>query len=260
MGEEYGFDQSWEQEKQRLRYLEQWLDPGTFRHLKDLGLGAGSQCLEVGGGHGSVARGMADRVGGNGRVLVTDIDTNLLTELASDTVEVQTHDITTGPPEPEAFDIAHARMVVGWIREREKALQHMIEALKPGGLLVIEELDQISQISIQPSECYERVIAASDAAMKMVGYDMQLGRRLPWVLHELGLEGVSAEGRVVYGSYEDSPGLGMYRLTLERMREPLKAVGSVTDEDIEETLRILFDPDFEKMPPTIVAAWGRKPA
>lgn len=254
MSDQYAFDQSWEQEQARLRYLEQWLDDGTFRLLERAGFVAGARCLEVGGGHGSIARRMAQA---GADVVATDLDTTLLDGLEG--VDVRRHDITTGAPEPEAFDVVHARMVLGWIAERDKAIGNMVDALRPGGVLLIEELDNVTHLSIGSSPSYERVIAGMNAGMKLVGYDIELGRRLPWVLHAAGLENIQAEGRVEYGPFEGGPALEMFTLTLQRMREPLVAVGPATSEDVDETIRVLRDPSFEKMPPTVVAAWGRKP-
>ena len=57
-------DSSSDRERERLRLLEDSFDPGTFRWLDQLGVGSGWRCLEVGAGGGSVARWLADRVGG----------------------------------------------------------------------------------------------------------------------------------------------------------------------------------------------------
>jgi hypothetical protein len=46
---------------ERFAALAELFDPWTFRHLDDLGLGAGWRCWEVGAGGDSVPRGLAER-------------------------------------------------------------------------------------------------------------------------------------------------------------------------------------------------------
>jgi hypothetical protein len=47
----YGLDNAWCKALARLSSLEEWLDPGTIRHLRAAGVDAGWRCLEVGAGH-----------------------------------------------------------------------------------------------------------------------------------------------------------------------------------------------------------------
>jgi ubiquinone/menaquinone biosynthesis C-methylase UbiE len=56
-------------------------DEGTIRHIEARGIRHGWHCLEIGGGGGSVSAWLAQRVGPEGRVLVTDIDTRFLDRL-----------------------------------------------------------------------------------------------------------------------------------------------------------------------------------
>ena len=53
---------------ERFAGLEALCDPVTVQHLEGVGVTAGWSCLEVGGGGGSVARWLSDRVGGDGHV------------------------------------------------------------------------------------------------------------------------------------------------------------------------------------------------
>ena len=69
-----GLDNAWAGEQQRLAGAEEIFDPATLRHLDSIGIAPGMRCLEIGGGAGSVARFMAERVGPTGWVLVTDLD------------------------------------------------------------------------------------------------------------------------------------------------------------------------------------------
>ena len=71
----YTFENSGSQAATRFSALADIFDPGTIRHLTEIGVGNGWHCLEVGAGGGSIATWLCDRVGSTGHVLATDIDT-----------------------------------------------------------------------------------------------------------------------------------------------------------------------------------------
>ena len=74
-------------------------------------MACGWQCLEIGGGLGTITRWLSDRVGPEGRVLATDIDTRFLEALQLANVEVERHDVLCDPLPTAAFDLAYARLV-----------------------------------------------------------------------------------------------------------------------------------------------------
>ena len=74
----YLLDNANEKAGMRMEVLARLYDPTTRRVLAATGLAAGWSCLEVGGGGGSVARWLAERVGPAGRVLCTDLDTRII--------------------------------------------------------------------------------------------------------------------------------------------------------------------------------------
>jgi SAM-dependent methyltransferase len=82
-------------ERKRLGLIERLADPMSQRDLAALGIQHGWRCLEVGAGHGSVARWLAEQVGPQGRVVATDINPRFLTEIELPNVEVRRHDIRT---------------------------------------------------------------------------------------------------------------------------------------------------------------------
>jgi ubiquinone/menaquinone biosynthesis C-methylase UbiE len=106
----YVLDNAGKETSTRFDALSATFDPGTFRHLQDRGVGPGWHCLEVGGGSGSVATWLANRVGTSGRVIVTDIDTRFLDSLKVPNLEVRRHNIATDPLPEASFDLVHARL------------------------------------------------------------------------------------------------------------------------------------------------------
>ena len=107
--------------------------------MATLGTSRGWRCLEVGAGHGSIARWLAEQVGPQGLVVATDLNPRFLTEIQLPNVEVRRHDIRTDPLESHTYDLAHCRGVLAHLREPHLAVRRMVEALRMGGWLLIEE-------------------------------------------------------------------------------------------------------------------------
>ena len=64
----YVFDNAAEQTAARFVALARLFDEGTIRHIEARGIRHGWHCLEIGGGGGSIAAWLAQRVGPEGRV------------------------------------------------------------------------------------------------------------------------------------------------------------------------------------------------
>src|SRR5262245_30819466 len=73
----YMFDNDSAQEYQRLDLMSKILDSWTRGYLTALGVAPGWNCLELGGGNGSITTWLAEQVGLSGRVTAVDISTAL---------------------------------------------------------------------------------------------------------------------------------------------------------------------------------------
>jgi ubiquinone/menaquinone biosynthesis C-methylase UbiE len=142
-------------QRARLEAAEDLMDDGTIRVLERLGTRSGWRCLEVGAGGGSIARWLAERVAPLGHVVATDINTRDLKTSGHATLEVRQHDIVADPIEEAAFDLVHARLVLEHLRERDQVLDKLARALRPGGWLVVEDVDYVSAIPISDAGARE---------------------------------------------------------------------------------------------------------
>jgi SAM-dependent methyltransferase len=286
----YLFDHGWLDERRRLEGLQQVLDSSTFRHLAATGVGSGWRCLEVGGGAGSVAEWLCERVDGHGSVVVTDLDTGFLDKLGLPNLEVRRHDIVADDLEEGAFDLIHSRLVLEHLRGRDAALARMAKALVPGGWLVVEDFDwtPVTVLSARPDRHVQRVSRMLPAVLRLAvglmgaaGYDPHFGGRLPAELARLGLVDVTAEGRAVH-IRGGSPEADFGRLTVTRFRDliehPPEAVGDgrpwtvpgalrrseslrrVALRAIDELTALLDDPAVFCRAPLLVTAMGRRPS
>ena len=256
-------------EHRRLRGAEELFDPGTFRHLDTIGLGPGMRCLEVGAGGGSVARFMAERVGPTGSVLVTDIDLSRLEGCDRPNVHAVVHDITTDALPPRRFDVVHARLVLEHLPCRLLVLEKLVAGLRPGGWILVEDLDASGPVHLPPSRQlfvpdelgvrHQRLNAAAAALVADAGVDLEFGRELPAHLARLGLDGVDAEvsTRLVPGG---SRRADFFEVSLRQLGPATIATGLVTEDDVAYVRTALATPGSMMPSFPMVSAWGRRKA
>jgi SAM-dependent methyltransferase len=261
----YVFDQAWQKERDRLGALESLFDQSSRRLLTGLGLSAGWRCLEVGGGGGSLARWLADQVGPTGHVLATDLDTRFLDGHDRSNLEVRRHNIVTDPVDESTFDLIHARAVLVHLPDREEVLKRLVTALRPGGWLLIEDVDfggptaaALAQYVSAPTPiqaAMEKIYLAVAAVFTSSGADPCYGARLTGTLAGAGLANVGAElhAPVVNGGNEQ-----WTRGTIQQLSERMVSTGLVTAEDIDAFLAISAQPSTYYLPPFMVSAWGQR--
>jgi ubiquinone/menaquinone biosynthesis C-methylase UbiE len=243
----------------RHGFLATGFDRGSASIMSRLGLRPGWQVLEVGAGHGSIARWLGEEVAPGGRVVATDVDVRFIGE-QPDTVEVRRHDIV-GDPLPEgSFDLAHARGVLQHVAQRELALDNMVLATKPRGWVLVEDVDWLvfeQQDLPEPFATLSRVTL--DRAATRLGYDAYWGRRMVPAFVAAGLESVESRGRVV-AMHGGTPTAEWYVLALEATAPALIAEGAVDQDLVDRALAQARDPGFVVLGPLTISAWGRRPA
>jgi SAM-dependent methyltransferase len=227
------------EERRRLELLEQCLDPMTTRSLDAIGVEPGWRCLEVGGGGGSVTRMLCERAGPSGRVTAVDLDTRFLEEIEHENLDVCRQDIVADGLPGDAYDLVHARLLLMHLPTREKVLEQMAATLRPGGWLLIEEMD-VYPLLATADGLYRRVWDAAIVAMETAGAAAMLGRELPRLFDCAGLEAVAVNCDVpTFRGGEIFTDLVL--ATLLQVRPLLQAHG-ITDAELEELARILQDP------------------
>ena len=254
----YALDNSWDHAKRRLALLEQYLDPITRRRIDGLGLQQGWRCLEVGAGGGSVAVWLCGRVGPGGSVVATDINTRLLEGIEQPNFEARRHDITSDSLPDGEFDFVHTRWLLHHLPEPERAIRRMIGALRPGGWLLLEEVD-FFPVHTSPSGVYvDFMVALVNTVVGASGRDCFWARELPGLVAGVGLAqvGSDCDVAVLRGG---SPIAEFFSLTAEQMREPILASGALSPDGLAQALTLLRTPGFWAFAGGCVAVWGQRP-
>jgi SAM-dependent methyltransferase len=248
----YAYDQGWAEERERLAGMAGLWDPGTQALLAELGVGG--RVLEIGGGGGALVRWLGERADS---VLATDIDIRFLEELASDKVEVRTHDIRTDPLPENEFDFIHTRLVLEHLPERRQVVDRLLAALKPGGTVVIEDYDWTG-FGFLVGAATEDIAEAVLDFMAEAGFEANYGRQVVLDLADAGFTEVRGEARarVIDAA---SPGFPFFHLSFEALKPQLVATGRLTQERADEASAQIGADDVRLLTPLLVAGIGRKP-
>jgi SAM-dependent methyltransferase len=261
MNQEYTLDNAWVQARERLSFLESGYDSKSIRHLERLGVAEGWCCLEVGAGGGSLAAWLCQKVGSSGHVLATDINTRFLDRLDFPNLQVRRHDITREALPEAAFDLAHCRLVLMHLAERDRALRSMVGALKPGGWLLVEEADAATWLPdprMEGAALFSKGTAAFNQVQAAAGVDLNYGRRLFGDVRAAGPVEVEGEGEMSM-LHAGTPAARFWQLTIAQVRDRIVGAGLLTDEEVDRFIALHDDAGFVAMGYGLMAVWGRKP-
>jgi ubiquinone/menaquinone biosynthesis C-methylase UbiE len=140
-------------------------------------------CLDVGCGGGDVTFELARLVGPSGGVVGVDIDATKL-DLARCEAEQQQignvafrlADIGQSDGEEE-FDVVYARFLLTHLQDSAGALARMLRLLRPGGRVIIEDIDYSGSFCYPDSAAYRRYVELYTQAVQRRGGDPHIGTR-----------------------------------------------------------------------------------
>lgn len=220
----------------------------------------------MGAGYGSITVWMADHVGPTGQVVATDVRPELHRDVGGQ-VEIRKHDIVADEIEKGHYDLVFGRMLLQHLKEPDKALSKMASAVKPGGWLLIEEIDnfmtpRLDTRNSTADHFYRTGYQCFDRFQK-IGFDLEYGRNVRFLLDQLGFVEVHGEGDFPLSrggepwarALSDAIRLALDALTNSRIVEEDDA-GKKRD----ELERMLDDPSFYFVCAPLCSARGRKPA
>ncbi|MEU9416771.1 methyltransferase [Streptomyces sp. NPDC048272] len=235
-------------------------DDVTLARLRDLGVGPGWNCLDLGAGTGTVGRRLL-REENVDSVLAVDRDVRFLTAHPVPGLDVMEADITAADFDPgRRFHLVHARFVLMHLRERPRVISGLAQLLLPGGWLVIS--DAFDPNGVDPSGAdptpYTRVMRAMWRGLRdTIGTDVSRITDHPHLLRAAGLTRVGAEIRVP-PLLPGSPISRFWADTWERARAAIVATGQVDDATVDAAIAYLDSPDCADLSAGMLTAWGRR--
>ena len=253
--------------RERLRILARVMRPTSLALLHRSGVRPGMACIDIGSGGGDLAFDLAQLVGPDGWVVGTDIDDTKVEiaraeaqALGLTNVEFRVVDVQEDQPRQE-FDLVHARFILTHLPHPERALAHMFNALRPGGIVVIEDIDFSGYFSYPDCPAVARYAQLYTQAAKRRGGDANIGPRLPELLAAAGFKEIQIN--IVQPTGTDGEVKLISPLTMEFIADTVVAEKLATQAEVDSLVKELYE--FARTPntvgcmPRVFEAWGRRP-
>jgi SAM-dependent methyltransferase len=251
-------------EIERLHIQSAAMAPETDRMLELIGVRDGWSCLDVGCGPGGITGLLSKRVGSTGRVVGLDMNAGFLEHaraMASSNAEFVQADaygsnLTTG-----TFDLVHMRFVACTSGAPERLLQEAKRLARPGGTIALQESDIATLNCYPPHPSWDRLKAAMLGAFRGVGADIELARRLYFVVRQAGLVDVQYRPFIV-GVRSVDPMVDYLPSTIESIRATVLKLGLLSEHEfsvvLAECREHLRQPDTVSTMYTVGQVWGQK--
>jgi predicted O-methyltransferase YrrM len=254
--------------KRRLDLLAQVMAPTIQALLARAGLRPGMRCLDLGCGGGHVSRLLAQMVGQSGRVVGLDLDQVKLESAQEhcrseglENVEFRQVDVTEWS-EPETYDLVYGRFILSHLGGRPAVVARMAEALRPGGVVVLEDIDFTGSFCYPPNSAYDRYCELYRAVIRRRGGDADLGPQLYGLCLDAGMrEGEVRTAQPIHTGKQMEKTLSLS--TLINIADAVLAERLATASELDATIAALTqytdDPRSIIGFPRIFQVWAQRP-
>jgi hypothetical protein len=210
--------------------------------MLDSGLCAGMRVLDLACGTGIMSHWIAKQVGPTGTVVGGDISRDQLAYARAqgahgeasrppEFVELNAYD--TGLP-AASFDMVHCRLLLCHLERPADALREIHRLLKPGGVLVCQDVEISSVFSCPPSKAYEQSIALGHAMGKVFGVNYDFGLQLHTAVLQAGFG--SPEVRFIQPVHLRGTGKDWWHQTFGEATPAMIRAGLATEGEIATLL------------------------
>ncbi|MSR62832.1 MAG: methyltransferase domain-containing protein [Planctomycetes bacterium] len=181
-------------ELERLRFQHQVWVRAAYELFERAQLGAGQTVLDLGCGPGFTTFELAHVVGPSGRVIARDISARFIATLRHECARLHLRHVepSLGPVEELALDdgsldAAYARWLFCWLADPAPALERVARALKPGGVLLLQEYVDWGALRMFPhGPAFARAVQAALASWKAGGATIDFAARAPELAPRFG--------------------------------------------------------------------------
>jgi len=257
-----------ETEKQRLLKQAKTYEPLAGWLLDQIGIQSGWRAVDIGCGPIGILDLLSDRVGPQGSVVGLEREPRFV-EMAREEISkrglsnatvVEADALSTGL-EKGSFDLAHERLVLINVRAREAFLSEMMSLLRPGGTILLEDVDNVSWLCQPAHRSWDVLLGAFHTVFHDSGGDGFIGRRLPELLRGAGVRNIQTKVNV------DILQIGDYRRThlvslIDSVRDKVIGAGLLNEKELDEHREALAshlaDPATTVIEKLLIQSWGQK--
>src|SRR5688572_2234191 len=183
--------------------LEQKVDPRTWveTYLKPH-LFPGAQVLDVGCGPGTILGAVAstNRATRGTGVDLGPIRIRQAREKNADNGRVQfvQGDVQQLQFGSGTFDVVYSRMLLQYVADKEKAVAEMVRVSKPGGTVLLQDLDGQLVWHYPEDALMQQTVARVLSSLRDSGFDPFVGRKLFWLARNAGLDNIRVQSEVYH--------------------------------------------------------------
>jgi ubiquinone/menaquinone biosynthesis C-methylase UbiE len=252
---------------ERLRLLARVHRADTAALFERAGLRPGMSCVDLGCGGGEVTLELAELVA-PARVVGIDMDEVKL-DLARTEAEARPApnvEFRAGNlddwEEPGTYDAAYSRAVLQHLSDPVGLLRRMWAALRPRGVLIVEDADFDGWCCHPPNAGFEFFVRAYGEVLARRGGDHAAGRKLYRHALDAGITGIRPPraAQPVYSSGEEKT---LAWSTLNETKDAIVSDGVATAREVEEALTGLRsftdDPETLISGPRYFQLWAQRP-
>ncbi len=92
-----------------------------------------------------------------------------------------------------SFDLVYCRMLLQYLKEKERAVSEMARVCKPGGTVLLQDLDGQLLWHYPEDPSVQRTLEKVVAALGATGFDPFVGRKLFWLAENAGLTNIDVQ-------------------------------------------------------------------
>jgi ubiquinone/menaquinone biosynthesis C-methylase UbiE len=92
-----------------------------------------------------------------------------------------------------SFDLVYCRMLLQYLRNKERAVEEMVRVCKPGGRVLLQDLDGQLLWHYPEDPALQQAVEKSVKGLGETGFDPFVGRKLFWLARKAGLENVKVQ-------------------------------------------------------------------
>ena len=239
------------------------MGPSTRALLAEVGIPAGSACLDVGCGGGDVTLDLARATGPTGRVLGVDLDQTKIAIARREgggvsNVAFEVRDVTDWKPDAP-FDVVFSRFLLTHLADPGALISAMRRHLGEGGVIIVEDIDFRGHFGEPDCPALRRFVYLYTETVRRRGGDANIGPRLPALLRAAGFEDVQM--KLVHPAALQGGIKLLTCVTLESIAEAVLDDRLASEDELRETIAELRafarDPTTVLGGPRIFQAWGR---
>jgi SAM-dependent methyltransferase len=250
-------------EIERLLVQAEAMAPDTVTMLDQFGPMHGWTCVDIGCGPLGITDLLSARVGAEGRVVGLDMNPEFLAYArlnAPANVEFRPGNAYDSGLPGGVFDLVHMRFVASTAGSPERLLREAARVARPGGIIALQEPDGSTLNCYPPHLAWDRLKFVELAVFKGVGSDLELARKLYFLLHQFGLHDVQYRTALLAVRAGDLMA-DYLPSTVESLRAAVLKLGLLTERELDTALADcrahLAKPGTSFTMYTVAQVWGR---